>query len=376
MLIIILIITILYLFLIGSLIYGFDKVPHIILEDITPKTKFSIVIPFRNEAQYLPALLESILGLNYPKSMFEIILVNDESTDNSVEIITSNTLNNQNLKNISLIDTVRKTKSPKKDAISHAIRFAKYDWIVTTDADCSLPKYWLDVFDNYIQKNNSNLLVAPVSFRGAGSFFERFQLLDVLSLQGTSIGSFGISKPFLCNGANLAYTKAIFNTLSGFEGNTHIASGDDVFLLEKALKYDANKVSYVKHEHLIVTTNPEANFKDLISQRVRWASKTTSYKSAFGKLTGFIVLLMNALLVCLPLLYILQIVNLKPVIYVVFIKILIDFLLLFKTARFFGQERYLSSYIFSSILYPFFSVYVVFISMFTAYKWKGRRHIK
>ncbi|MEH6534984.1 MAG: glycosyltransferase [Psychroserpens sp.] len=375
MLVIILIITVLYLFLIGSLIYGFDKVQPFKLEDITPKTKFSVVIPFRNEAENLPILIESISTLNYPKSMFEIIFVDDESTDDSAEKINKNSFDIKSI-DISVIKNKRTSKSPKKDAITSAINSAKYDWIVTTDADCLLPKYWLDVFDGYIQKNSPNLLVAPISFGTVSSFFERFQLLDILSLQGASIGGFGIKKPFLCNGANLAYRKDFFKDINGFEGNAHIASGDDIFLLEKAVKHDINKVKYIKSEQVIVQTNPESNFKSLKSQRVRWAAKTSSYKNLFGKFTGLVVLLMNALLVCLPVLYLLQIVNLKTVIYIVFIKFLIDFLLVFKTARYFGQEHYLSSYLFSSLLYPFFSVYIAFISMFKGYKWKGRTHTK
>nr|WP_321232328.1 glycosyltransferase [uncultured Psychroserpens sp.] len=379
MLIIILIITLTYLILIGSLVYGFDKVIEFNLEDTLVKTKFSVIVPFRNEAEHLPDFLKSIAELNYPKSLFEVILVNDESTDNSEELIKSiisKSPFNSNENNISIIDNIRITNSPKKDAITVAITHAKHDWIVSTDADCELPKYWLDVFDNYSHNSNSSMLVAPVTFRAATSFFERFQLLDILSLQGATIGGFGIKKPFLCNGANLAYRKDFFYTISGFEGNLDIASGDDIFLLEKAVKRDKSRVQYIKNKQAIVTTQAQPNFKTLKSQRVRWAAKTSSYKNAFGKLVGFLVLLMNALLVCLPLLSVLQIISLKTLIYTFAIKFLIDFLLLFKTARFFSQEHYLPSYIFSSLLYPFFSVYVVFISMFRGYKWKDRAYTK
>ncbi|OUR98340.1 glycosyltransferase [Flavobacteriales bacterium 33_180_T64] len=375
MLIIIFIITFFYLLLIGSLIYGFDNVINFKLEDIAPKTKFSIVIPFRNEAKNLPVLIASISRLNYPSSLFEILLVNDESTDDSIEKINTN-LSNLKSVNISILENLRQTNSPKKDAITTAIKKAKHEWIVTTDADCELPKYWLDTFDNYIQNNNPNVLVAPVTYSNITSFFERFQLLDILSLQGATVGGFGIKKPFLCNGANLAYKKTLFNTLNGFEGNLDIASGDDVFLLEKAVKRDKKNVHYIKNSQIIVHTKPESSFKKLKAQRVRWAAKTSRYNTSFGKLTGFIVLLMNALLISLPLLYLVQIIALKILIYTYTIKVLIDFLLLFKSARFFEQERYLPSYLFSSLLYPFFCVYVAFISMFKGYKWKDRAYMK
>ncbi|WP_460217713.1 glycosyltransferase [Psychroserpens sp. MEBiC05023] len=376
MLIIILIISSVYLILIGSLVFGFDKITEFQLTDSAPKTHFSIIIPFRNESHNLSTLLSSIAQLHYPKSLFEIIFVNDDSTDDSVKKITSVLIDTHKLNNISITDNIRQTNSPKKDAITTAISLAKYDWIVTTDADCELPKYWLDVYDSYCLKNNCNMLVAPVTFKLANSFFQRFQLLDILSLQGATIGGFGIKKPFLCNGANLAYKKEIFQVIKGYDGNSDIASGDDIFLLEKVLIHNKDSVQYVKNNHAIVFTNPQPNFINLKEQRVRWAAKTTSYNNAFGKLVGFIVLLMNALLICLPLLYVLHIINSKTLIYTFAIKFLIDFLLLFKSSRFFNQDQYLPSFLFSSFIYPLFSVYIAFIAMFKGYKWKGRVYNK
>ena len=82
--------------------------------------------------------------------------------------------------------------------------------------------------------NNSVMMVGPVSYNILKhSFLENFQLLDFLSLQAATLGGFGIKKPFLCNGANLAYKKTVFTKLNGFQGNENIASGDDIFLFEK-----------------------------------------------------------------------------------------------------------------------------------------------
>ncbi|MDO6595459.1 glycosyltransferase [Oceanihabitans sp. 2_MG-2023] len=370
-------ITLVYIFLIGILAFGFDKVKRFAMEDLEAKTSFSVVIPFRNEAENLPSLLKSLEALQYPKHLYEIILVNDASEDNSVTIIEkvlhTNLRKDKFTRNpIKIINNLRESDSPKKDAITSAIQIAKYDWIITTDADCILPKFWLDTFDAFIQKRDADFIVAPVTYSKAKTFLDRFQLLDFLSLQGATIGGFGIQKPFLCNGANLGYRKDFFKTVQGFHGNTNIASGDDIFLLEKALKQDAKKVHYLKSEHVIVTTEAVKNFKDLISQRVRWASKSASYKNNFAKAVGLLVLLMNASLICLLTLCITGIFNVKVLLYLFLIKCSIDFLLLFKTLRFYKQETFLPSFIFSCFLYPFFSVYVVFVSVFSNYKWKGR----
>jgi cellulose synthase/poly-beta-1,6-N-acetylglucosamine synthase-like glycosyltransferase len=276
----------------------------------------------------------------------------------------------------SIVNNERKTNSPKKDAITTAIDIAKYDWIITTDADCVLPKFWLDSFDAHIQTNQPELLVAPVTYTEPKNFIERFQVLDVLSLQAATIGGFGINQPFLCNGANLAYKKSLFQLLQGFEGNADIASGDDIFLLEKALKNDKKNVHYLKSKDAIVTTHAQPNLESLIAQRVRWASKTTAYQNLFGKLASIIVLLMNALVICLVVLAFVNLIHYKIVLYILLIKFYIDLLLIYKSVQFFEQKSVLKAYIPSFFLYPIFSVYVAFLSVFSEYKWKSRTYKK
>ncbi|PIA78536.1 glycosyltransferase [Gaetbulibacter sp. 4G1] len=370
MVLISIIITVLYLLLIGSFIFGFDKVSVFKLKDIDVKTKFSVIIPFRNEAKNLSDLLASIATLEYPNHLYEIIFVDDDSNDDSNDLIKEFINNSSN--NIKIISNERTSNSPKKDAITNAIKHSKHEWIITTDADCILPKYWLDSFDEFIQKTQSKCIVAPVTYMNESGFLNRFQILDILSLQSTTIGSFGIQKPFLCNGANFAYKKDVFIAVNGFEGNNNMASGDDVFLLEKVEKAYPKTINYLKCEQAIVTTKAQQNWNSLKEQRVRWAAKTSLLKNTFSKLTGVIVLLMNALIIVLLTLTFINEFSLKSFIYILIIKFSIDFLLIYKSALFFNQKHILSTYIFGFLIYPFFSVYIALISMFKGYKWKGR----
>ena len=364
------IISILYTALIWRFAYGFDKVPNFKLTNLKHKTRFSILIPFRNEAENLPSLLESINHLNYPNTLFEIIFIDDDSTDTSSKIITA--FFKEKKINVSVIPNHRRSNSPKKDAITTAIKQAKHDWIITTDADCTLPKYWLDSFNEFIQKTNANCIAAPVTYHNQKGFLNAFQTLDLLSLQGATIGGFGIKKPFLCNGANLAYTKTLFKTVNGFEGNSNIASGDDIFLLEKAAKTHSKQLHYLKCDHAIVKTNAQPNWRSLKEQRLRWASKTSAYNNNFGKITGLMVLLSNALIISLISLSAFGYFSPKTLGYVLVIKFSIDFYLLYKTAVFFNQRPVLKSFIPAFVIYPFFSVYIAFLSIFKTYTWKGR----
>lgn len=369
----ILIILGLYILLIGSYIYGFDKVDEFSIPDLPPQTTFSIVVAFRNESENLSGLMTSLNQLHYPKSHYEVLFVNDDSDDNSVEIIKTHTL--KTTLNYQLLNREIKTKSPKKDAIQTAINSAKNQWIITTDADCIVPKFWLDSFDAFIQNNHYKFIAGPVAYNYKKRALHQFQTLDFISLIGTTIGSFGIKKPFMVNGANLAYEAELFHELNGFDGNSHIASGDDVFLLQKARKANPKYVGFLKSNKALVLTKPVQSFNALIKQRIRWASKSTAYSSRFAKFTGLVVLAMNMLVILTFGFALVDSISWNSCLYIWIIKISLDFILLFKTIRFLTQEELIKSYFWSCLVYPFFISYVVIASLFSGYNWKGR-HFK
>ena len=353
-----------YIISIAVLIYGFAKVKKYQNNNLKPQTSFTIIVPFRNEEENLPNLLQSFSNLNYPKDLFEVILV-DDSSNEKFQILDSKF-------QVSIIDNIRVSNSPKKDAISTAMQHVKTNWVITTDADCLVPENWLLTFDNYIQQNDVSMLAGAVTYECENSFLDHFQQLDLTSLQGATIGSFGLNKAFMCNGANFAYTKSLFETLNGFDGNDTIASGDDVFLLQKAANLFPNKVHYLKAEDAIVVTKPTESWKTLFYQRVRWAAKTSSYQSSFGKILGLIVFFGNLSFVIGFFAFVFGIWPYPFFVSFAFFKFMIDFILLYKANQFLMKSR-IKSLILSSLLYPFFSSAVALYSLFGTYEWKGRR---
>jgi len=356
-----------YLINIALLIYGFFRIQNFYTTDLAPKTSFTIIVPFRNEADNLPNLLLSFSALDYPNDLFEVILVDDSSA----EKISFSGFKFQ----VSVIDSVRISNSPKKDAITTAMRNVKTDWVITTDADCMVPKNWLKTFDHYIQQNKVAMLAGAVTYNGDTSFLHSFQQLDLTSLQGATIGSFGLGKAFMCNGANLAYTKALFDELKGFEGNDKIASGDDVFLLQKAVDLVPDQVHYLKAKEAIVATRPTKDWKSLFHQRVRWAAKTSSYQSVYGKYLGVTIFLGNLTFVTGFLLSIFGILWLPNFVIFALLKFSFDFMLLNSTNDFLTNTR-IKSLLLSSLWYPFFSTSVALYSLFGSYEWKNRRFVK
>lgn len=359
-----------YVGYISILIFGFTKVNRSSTKNEKPQIKFSILVPFRDEQENLPRLLESIRLLNYPIELFEIILIDDFSRDKSVNVITKWRMQN-GLFQTTVIENLLLSGSPKKDAISRALPIVANDWILTTDADCVLPINLLQSLNSIILKTDVEMVVGAIRYDGSQSFLDHFQRLDMLSLQGATIGSFGIGKPFMCNGANFAYSKQFFNELKGFEGNSKVASGDDVFLLQKAVLKSPEKISYNKSRDAIVTTKPVETWNKLLHQRVRWAAKTNSYQSIFGEDLAFAVFLGNFAIVIAALLVCFQLMNWEYLAILFCIKFIPDFILLVQSNTFINRRFFFP--VFAAILYPFFTVIVTLTTISGTYKWRGRR---
>ncbi|HSM63451.1 MAG TPA: glycosyltransferase [Gillisia sp.] len=370
-------IILIYAILMFTLFIGWQKTKDFDLKGLPDITKFSIIIPFRNESENLPQLLYSLSSLEYPKALFEVLMVNDESEDKSVELCLQFKRSNPSL-NFTVLNTHRKTSSPKKDALTTAINSARFEYIITTDADCSVPISWLQAFNEKIIDTNAAMIAGPVSFFAANSSNEKFlnylaafQELDFMSLQAAGIGGFGLNSPFMCNAANMCYKKEAFLEVDGFEGNSDISSGDDVFLLQKFTEMNY-PVTFLKTKTAIVHTKPQASLKDLFSQRIRWAAKTSAYKSMFAKLIGISVFMMNLSLVMLFVLILFELVPYQVLLFGFFTKFLVDLSLLYVSADFFSKKPLLSHYLWSSILYPFFTTSVAVLSLFKGFSWKGR----
>ncbi|MEZ7497026.1 glycosyltransferase [Leeuwenhoekiella aequorea] len=358
---------ILYVILIAFFCYGFLILPTYTISeqniDNKPSTGFTIVIPFRNEAENLERLLNSLFALDYPKSLYEILLINDDSSDQSLQVI-QKFIECHSL-NLKVVNSARFSGSPKKDALTKGISLSSFDWIVTTDADCSVPKNWLHAIDFKAKQPLINFIAGPVTLFSQQGFLNVFQQLDFLSLQGATIGSFGLNKPFMCNGANLAFSKNEFLKLNGYQNTNHIASGDDLFLLQKFADSSVESVVYMKSKDALVYSNAQTTFSQLSQQRKRWASKASAYTSVFALGTSLLVLTGNIASIA-------SLFFLKDIGYIVLIKLFIDFCLIYLTARLFKQTEPLKYYFVVLFLHPFFTVYIAVWSQFGEFEWKGR----
>ncbi len=369
LLIIISIIILLYVVLLLWLIVGFDRVRSFQAEAVAVNTHFSIIIPFRNEAAHLPRLLESLRQIDYPPSAFEVLMVDDASEDDSTHIINTFQQENNDF-SITVHQNIRTSQSPKKDAINTAVHKSSCEWIVTTDADCIVPAKWLRILDSFIQQRQPAMVAGPISYIEHHGLLDQFQQLDLFSLIGTTIGSFGNKKNLFCSGANLAYKKEAFFEVNGYVGNDTIASGDDVFLLEKMTAQFPDQVHYLKNYEAIVKTSTEPSWNALLQQRKRWAAKASGYQNGITKIVGLVVLSANLSILILLFGSLFRASDPKWFLFGFLLKFNIDLLLIHKSSRFLRQH--VKGYLFGSLLYPFFSVGIALQSLIGGYQWKGR----
>ena len=355
------IVIILYSLMILLFIVGLIRLPKTEIDKTIPQKKISILIPFRNEENTLDALLKSIQHLEYNSDNFEILLIDDESTDASVKIIKRW---QDKIPNLKILNNHRVSNSPKKDAIQVGVRGAQFDFIITTDADCVLPKNWLLAYNTIIHQKKSFFVAGPIALNSQKNFVEQYQKYDNLSLIGVTMGSFGIQQPMMCNAANMGFDKNVYLQIESHHNN--IASGDDVFTLENFVKQFPKKVHYLNTTDALVVTKAENNWKSVIQQRIRWAAKSTHYKSLFTKTIGLLVLI-TQLSIVVGLIF-------KPffTFYLLLLKIGIDLIIILITSKKLKQKISILQYVLMGILYPFLNTYIGIKALFGGYHWKGR----
>ena len=336
-----------------------------------PRTKVSLIIPARNEEKNLPQLLRDVQNQHYPPGLLEIIVVDDHSTDATVAVAESF----GRVRCLRLCDYTNGEvlNAYKKKAIETAIAQSTGELIVTTDADCRVGPWWLHSLVSFYERKQARLIAAPVYMDGDGSVLSVFQTLDFMTMQGITGAVVHTRSGTLCNGANLAYTKQAFETVGGFKGIDHIASGDDMLLMHKIEQRFPRRTHYLKNRDATVRTAPMPDLASFFRQRIRWASKATHFRDR--RLLAVLGLVyaynLSFLLITLaafrwPALWLMLLCALLA-------KTLLELSLVRPLARFFGAERLLLWFPLLQLLHIPYIVLSGLFGQFGAYRWKDRR---
>ena len=346
---------------------AWKSIPEYVPSVLSPKTKISIIIPARNEEENIGQLLQELQNQTYPKELFEVIVVDDHSTDGTAEVV-------HQFPAVKLIHLKENNiNSYKKKAIETGIAAATGELIVTTDADCLPMPGWLQIIAAFKEEKQSVFITAPVKINCNSSLVQMFQAMDFMVLQGITGAAVSKRKLSMCNGANLAYEKKAFTVVNGFAGIDHIASGDDMLLMHKIWKQYPDRVQYLKSKDAIVSTQPIKTWKAFFNQRIRWASKATNYddKRIFAVL--LLVYLYN-----LSFLLLLVAGCWWPQYWIFLIglwiaKTIIEFPFFISLCNFFNKEWAIKLFFFFQPLHIIYTIISGLFGQFGKYEWKGRK---
>lgn len=331
---------------------------------------FSILIPVRNEAENIEALLHSIYKIDYNKSHYEVIAIDDHSTDNTVEIVKNLTKDYDHLKIIGQ----KKGVNGKKMAIELGVSLSSNEVIVCTDGDCHVPENWLAAYaEIYTRNHNTAMVFGGVRYKSENRFTVNLLNVELSILQMIGGASMNIGVPSMINGASLSYAKDVFSKVGGYSGNENIPSGDDEFLLRKLHLQFPDGIRFLKDRSTIVETLSPPTFKSWINQRRRWAAKWKHHSDVYSKLIPVFVFLFNAFSIYMIFNAFLGSERIIPVIFLA-LKAIVEYILISISTRFLGVSNGLLNFIYLQLIYPFYVVFFGIASNFGKYTWKEREY--
>jgi cellulose synthase/poly-beta-1,6-N-acetylglucosamine synthase-like glycosyltransferase len=336
-----------------------------------PHEFVSIIIPFRNEKENILSNLKSIESQLYPDEKFEVIYVNDSSEDNSFELLKTNI--KKNTIRVLSVPNEFSINAHKKRAVRFGIENAKGMIIVTTDADCIHDEEWLK---SLLQSFDSvtGFVSGPVEFEANNGLFSEFQKLEFAGLVLCGAGLIGSGHPTICNAANIAYRKKVFDEVGGFKDQMNLSSGDDELLMQKIAKDSDFKVKFCIDKKAIVRTSANKTVRDFYQQRKRWASKGLFYsdKSLVLKLVliyAFYVGLMSQIV--LGLLF--HPVFLLSFLVSIILKYTFEFRILYKGQKILFNDLQLKYLVPAEIFQIPYIIFTGLVGAFGNYLWKSRK---
>ena len=360
-------------------------------ENIFETLKISVIIPVRNEAENILLLLQDLEKQTYSKHKFEVIVADDDSTDDTLKIVQEFQKNTNINLIINQLPLKTNNNSPKKRAIDSSIKLASGQLITTTDGDCRVDEKWLESIANFQAQTGAYLVSCPVTFfktlrhkdskiqkssivfPNNDSIFTNIQIIEFASLIGSGACAMFIKKPNMCNGANLTYLKSVFYEVSGFTGNENLASGDDEFLMHKIAAKYPEKVRFLKNQDTIVETNAHTNWRSFYNQRKRWASKWQYYNNWQTTALAIFVFLANLVVPSSFGFWFFDFISTKILLLILLLKYSTEFIFLSLIINFLRKKSLTWLIPFVQIIYP---LYVVFFGLVAQkqgeYVWKGR----
>ncbi len=242
----------------------------------------SVLVPGRNEEEAIGACVASLLVQDYPKDRFEILVIDDQSTDRTAEIVTALCASHSSQPALRLLRVLERPAhvSPKINALQYGIDESRGEIIFTTDADCFAQPGWITAcvrsFDD-----NVGVVTGTTVFENkprTGAMLFGIQFIDFLSHTACAAGAIGNSSVNNCNGSNMAYRRSAYDRAGGYAALAHLNTGDDSLLAQRIAFETPYEVRFVLDPQARITTYPVTTWKGFMLQRMRWAAQTSDYR--------------------------------------------------------------------------------------------------
>lgn len=357
-----------YIYFIGRVYAGLKRIE--LPESTGRQEKLSVLIPLRNESRNVEELCNSLKSQTLEIEKYEVLFIDDSSTDNTIDILKNNMPANSR---IIYVSNSISEKARKKKALIEGIKQAANPIIVVTDADCTQGSDWLKAISKYFDED-TGIVAGPVDNLPGGNFLSKFQRLEFAGLILTGAGLISAGSPAICSAANLAYRKKAFEEVGGFESQLDFTSGDDDLFLQQVAVKTNYKIKFAYTKEAMVKTKPKKSVSDFLMQRKRWASKFLFYSN---KLLVLKIILLALFYIALPIQFLGGFIW-EPALFVTFFlslifKMIVEYLVLNFGARSLYDKEMLSVFLAAELIQIPYIIISAIGGMFGNFHWKGTR---
>ncbi len=325
-----------------------------------------IIVPFRDEQDHIADLAHDLLAQVYPEEQMQVVFVNDHSRDDSRKLLETVIAGREGFS----CHDLPPDRTGKKDALQFGMELTAGDWIIQTDADCRIGPYFIASHMAHLESYPADLVAGLVTTgEGPAKPASVFERLDLLGLVGAGAGSYYYKRPMMCNGANLLYSRWLYEQSRLFDPYDNVASGDDMFLMIGARKL-GRVISFNPAPEAVAVTSPASGFGTIFRQRIRWGAKSVHYRMWDIQLLAVAVTMANLALLWLFIRMFVYPASWPWMLGAWALKTGADFLMLYRITGLTGQRKSLWYFLPVSIFYYIYFPVVIAGMLLVRPRWK------
>lgn len=329
----------------------------------TEAPSVTVLVCARNEEKNLDYCLSSLAKLDYPSELLEILIVDDQSTDATGTMLEEWKKKLPNLRIFSTADSDKNESQGKVNALIHGMDIAKGEFVVITDADCSVSPDWVREHLRWYQ--NDTGMVSSITVLDSMKPFDIAQSLEMTELLGLSMAAINYNIPVSVIGNNLSIRKAAYEDIGGYR-NIPFSVTEDVALFQSVWNSGKWKVRFKANNDLLVKSQPPGSFFTWWRQKHRWVIGGKEIR-----LMGKVILLLGFIgaftLIAAPF-----VLSLKFALAAIAVKFTGDILIIYPTLRGLKQLKLIWFLPVYQLYLFFFLLCVPILYLQKEVRWKGR----